>query len=514
MANLPCDKCGSSDGVQDYGDHTHCFVCNSHESEGGGGLNTVTPTGLISFNDLSFSGIPSRGITEATCKLWSYGTTEELHAATYFKDGKPVAQKVRKAHKEFFILGSPNDMGLYGAHLWAPHPKKRLTVVEGEIDALSMSQMMNNEWPVVSIPKGAKGAKKVFMENLEYLCGFKQVVIMFDNDDPGRKAAQECAEVLPVGKCSIATLGLNDPNEYLKAGRSREAVKAMWDAKPWTPEGILTGVSIWEAMTAEDNEDTIPYPWPALNDFTAGGMRTGSMVVWTGPTGRGKSSLLGEVAFDLALIQNMKVGYMALEETGRQTGTRLLSLIMNEPLHLMKGRDRVKVISEHREDVAKFENNVAIYDHWGMKKDESLINRIRFMAKSLECRVIILDHISIVVSAMGEANERIVLDKLMTDLRTLVSETDICLHVVSHLSRGDNRDASHEEGGEIKLSHLRSSHSIAQIADSVIALQVNKNDKISLVSLKQRINGRKGKICDMNYDPDTGRLTQVGLFDD
>ena len=28
-----CDKCGSSDGVEIYEDHTYCFVCNNYEKK-------------------------------------------------------------------------------------------------------------------------------------------------------------------------------------------------------------------------------------------------------------------------------------------------------------------------------------------------------------------------------------------------------------------------------------------------------------------------------------------------
>jgi twinkle protein len=170
------------------------------------------------------------------------------------------------------------------------------------------------------------------------------------------------------------------------------------------------------------------------------------------------------------------------------------------------------MILEHREEVKSFEDRVVIYDHFGMKKDESLIKKVRFMVKAMDCKVIILDHISLVVSAMGDTNERVVLDKLMTDLRTLVSETGCCMHVVSHLSRGSKHDASHEEGGVIKLADLRGSHSIAQLADGVFALQGGEENMIKLVALKQRINGKTGKVCQLSYNPNTGRLAEVGVF--
>jgi len=436
---------------------------------------------------------------------------EDEHIASYWADGKIVAQKVRGRDKAFFILGDFKKAGLFGDNIWAPHPKKNVVVVEGELDALAVSQAQGNEWPVVSVPNGANGAVSAFKKNLEYLEGFKSVVIMFDMDEPGQKAARECAEILQVGKVSIASLPLKDACDMLRAGREHEIVKSMWAAKPFMPDGLLTGEAIWDAMTAEDDEDTIPYPYAQLNNWTAGGMRTGALYVWTSGTGMGKSTILGEIALDLTR-RDVKVGYLALEETGKQTGARMLSIILGQPLQLLKGKERTELILEHREDVKSFEDRVVIYDHFGMKKDESLIKKVRFMVKAMDCKVIILDHISLVVSAMGDTNERVVLDKLMTDLRTLVSETGCCMHVVSHLSRGSKHDASHEEGGVIKLADLRGSHSIAQLADGVFALQGGEENMIKLVALKQRINGKTGKVCQLSYNPNTGRLAEVGVF--
>ena len=52
---------------------------------------------------------------------------------------------------------------------------------------------------------------------------------------------------------------------------------------------------------------------------------------------------------------------------------------------------------------------------------------------------------------------------------------DCSLFVVSHLGRPDG-NRGHENGAEVHLSQLRGSHSIAQLADMVIALRVDAED--------------------------------------
>ena len=92
------------------------------------------------------------------------------------------------------------------------------------------------------------------------------------------------------------------------------------------------------------------------------------------------------------------------------------------------------------------------------------------MATGLDCKVVFLDHLSILLSGL-EGDERRMIDTTMTRLRSLVERTGIALFLVSHLRRASNDKHSHEEGGRVSLSSLRGSHSIAQISDSVIALE-------------------------------------------
>ena len=70
-----------------------------------------------------------------------------------------------------------------------------ITITEGEIDTLSVAQVQGKQYPVVSIPKGVVGVRHVIARNLEYLQGFKYVVLGFDNDEQGRLAAKECIDL-------------------------------------------------------------------------------------------------------------------------------------------------------------------------------------------------------------------------------------------------------------------------------------------------------------------------------
>jgi len=105
----------------------------------------------------------------------------------------------------------------------------------------------------------------------------------------------------------------------------------------------------------------------------------------------------------------------------------------------------------------------------------------------------------------------------MTLLRKLTEETHCCVHLVTHLRRVSG-DKSHEDGVEVNLGHLRGSHGIAQISDSVIAMERDTQSDDPIVSntstirvLKCRYTGDVGKADDLLYDKKTGRMEPIIL---
>ena len=134
------------------------------------------------------------------------------------------------------------------------------------------------------------------------------------------------------------------------------------------------------------------------------------------------------------------------------------------------------------------------------------------MVQSLDCKVIILDHISIVISGLHDGDERRLIDNTMTELRKLVEEVKCAMFVVSHLKRPSG-NLGHEEGVQTSLSHLRGSHALAQLSDAVIGFERNQQHEtesnIMIVRvLKNRWNGECGVATSLIYNKQTGRLAE------
>lgn len=221
QAHQPCPDCGSSDAllINDDGS-SKCFSCGEFTPATGDSPQTETQKKVPKdFLKGTSKAITARCLKQETCKKYKYNTGtykgQEVHIATYRDlDGIPIFQKIRFVeNKEFMIIGKFKPI-LYGMHLFKGNTKK-LIITEGEIDCLSISQVVNG-YPVVSIPNGAHNAKAAIKENLKWLERFEEVVFCFDMDEAGQKAVKECAALLSIGKAKIMSLPLKDPNEMLK----------------------------------------------------------------------------------------------------------------------------------------------------------------------------------------------------------------------------------------------------------------------------------------------------------
>ena len=512
----PCDKC-EGNAVKKYSNgHAHCYKCGAHTfPDGSVDAESDPPTSDKSVVLVAgeYRQLVKRGLRAETLRLFDYRLAGDFHHATYYNaKGKPVAQKRRGADKQFMWVGDPQQALLFGQQLWQGGGRK-VVVTEGEIDAMSMSQVQGNCWPVVSLKDGAASGPASVRANLEWLCSFDEVVFMFDTDEPGVNAALACAELLPPGKASIAKLPLKDANEMLVAGREKELVDAMWRAKPFRPDGIIAGSELWELLQTPDPISQADYPYTELSR-NLHGLRRSEVVTICAGTGIGKSTACREIAYHL-IEQGQKVGYIALEETVKHSAKALMSIHLNRPLHL-RPMDEGDPRMREAYDATLGSDQAVFYDHWGSTESQTLLNKIRFMSVGLGCQWIVLDHISIVVSGDDSRDgERVLLDRAMTNLASLAREVDIGLIIVCHLRKAGGK--AFEEGGQISLVDLRGTAAIAQLSDIVIGLERNQqsgDDNTMIVRvLKNRFSGFTGESGELVYDKETGRLKDDDPFE-
>jgi twinkle protein len=454
-------------------------------------------------------GIPDRNITADTCRFYGVKGDSAKHYYPYGED----AYKVRTVKDKTFAWQGKPDVALFGQDRFSSKSAKAVTIVEGELDALAAYQMLGSKYPVLSIRSGAAGALKDCKQAFEYLDAFETIVICFDADEPGVKAASAVAELFGnKAKIFKHSPDHKDACDYLKANQSQAFVSLWWKAEPYVPDGIVKGVDLLDLVMAPLEKSIADYPYAGLNDLT-GGIRGQELVVVTAGSGLGKSQFLREVIFRLLTTTSHNIGLMFLEESVRKTALSLMSLAANKPLHIaeVNATDTEKELAYQR---TLGTDRIYLYDSFGSNSIDNICNRVRYMAKALDCKFVFLDHISIVISDQSNGDERKAIDEIVTKLRMIVQETGITLFAVSHLRRPDGK--GHEEGAATSLAQLRGSAAIGQLADMVIGLErhAQADDPIErnttrLRVIKNRYSGETGPACAVLYDKFTGRMTEL-----
>lgn len=462
----------------------------------------------------TYTDLPKRGLREETLKLFGYQiakyNNKPVHLAPYRdSNGDIIAQKVRMPNKEFTIVGDASDIQLFGQHLWKAGGR-RIVVTEGELDCLSYAQCAPG-WAVVSVPNGAQSAKKAIKKSIDFLEAFDEVCFLFDNDDPGKKAARECAELITPGKATIASLPLKDANEMLVANRVKELLTSVYNAKVVRPDGVINGNELWEAVS-KPQVMGVPYEFPTFNRVLFG-LRPREIVTLTAGSGVGKSTVAAQIAYDLAVRHGRTVGYVALEESVGRTGLRFMSLALGRPLHLPQDLEE----DERRRafDATLGTGRFLLYDHFGSLDSDHLLAKLRYMVTGLGAEFLFIDHLSILLSGgefmTGNGDERKQIDYTMTKLRSFTEQTGAGMVLISHLKRPQG-DKGFEDGLDPSLSSLRGSQSIAQLSDSVLSVSRNASsgeNRLKIKCLKNRYSGITGDVGYLRYNKDTASLEEV-----
>lgn len=523
--HLPCKSCGSSDGLAMNEDtSTKCFVCDTFtpslinqqdgyiviEEE----VETKDTSSFIKdYNEGVSVSVSDRRINKTTMERYGVVRSGDYYYFPYYNSNSQlVAAKRREVKdKKFTTVGGWSKGTLFGQNLY-PSNGKYLTITEGEFDALAAYQLTGSKYPVVSIRTGAGSALKDAKTNYEYINSFETVVLCFDGDEAGQKAAKEVAELFG-SKCKIFKPDptYKDACEWLAESKEAAFVSRWWAAEPYKPDGIINGADLWEQLKKPKQLPDASWPYAKLNEMMAG-LRKRELITIAAGTGQGKSTFLRQLIHHLIMTTNDNIGMAFLEESPERTALGIMSIEAGKPLHL----PHVEYTEEELKkcyDSTMGTGRCVLFNHFGSLDIDNVLNRLRYMVKGQNCQWLILDHYQMILSGM-DTDERKGLDMLLTKLRTFVEETGVGLFGVSHTRRQQGQGL--ENGAEISLSSLRGTQGISQLSDAVIGLQRDQQDDdeirrntTELRLLKSRFTGETGPAGALYFDKNINRLVEV-----
>jgi len=548
--------CTSSDGMAVYkqADGAYdatCFVCGYYDpdpyantSASLAQASSKTTSQVVSsltvdqISSCPTRGIPSREISEHTATQYGVrtllngydGQTPVAIAFPYYNIYNNIIgyKKRLLADKIFNTIGdcSLENIVLFGQQLYSSGGK-RLYITEGEIDCLSLYQVLRDlagvEYKhlhpcVVSLPHGSKSAASALGSPhvRPFLDKFEEIVLVFDQDDAGREAISSVCAFLPAGKVRVASFSEKDANEMLTKGKSSELKWAvLTQAKQYHPEGITTSRELLTEALRKP-EVGAEWPWPSLTKLTYG-RHPGLYCIGAG-VGIGKTEFFHELIHHIAGTEHRPVGVFLLEESPARTIKILGGKGINAPVHRPDIEFDQDSLLRSIEGFSDPRELLYVFDHKGSRDWDSIYTQAKYLAAVHGVRDIIIDPLTAIIS--HEENTDRALHKLMDDMSKLAQAPYNCtVYFSSHLNEPPRDRRPHEEGGRVHESQFAGSRAMIRFSNYVLGLERNKQDPDPIVRntttvrvLKDRDFGSaSGETFEVYYDQSTGRYLEQNM---
>lgn len=525
-----CPQCldSSRDNLVTHSDDSvYCYGCGYRPDAED---DTVEVEGLISPG--SIMELKARKLSKKTCEKYGITATKytgylkgefrEAHPVVvfnHFSEGQIRKQKIRdiKDRSLCTIKGDTRHNHLFGMHAFNPSDKFFITITEGEFDAAAVHEATG--YAAVSVGNGAQGAAKNVKDNLEWLLKWKHVVINFDNDEPGRKAAEECLKLFEPGKARLCFFPLKDANDMLFANREQEIKVLLWQAEEFFPEDLVTASSVRDRIMTRVVQGA-SWPFAAMTVNTHG-FRGGDIYIVAAGTSVGKSEFVKELILHQIYENNIVCGMFSFEQSAEDTFRRIIGGALNKPIHIPGVEYSDKELGEK---IDELENKLYVFDRRVARESlldfDGICNKIKVLARAKDVKLFVIDNLKAISATLDDPIRGI--EQVMVKLQALAASLDVTFLVVSHLakdkkiSRAGQADESWGTGRAPNLENIYGSSAIEAIADYVFALSRNADSEDDLEQkntrvqcLKARLDGtQRGKSFYLTYDAQTGRLNE------
>lgn len=320
-----------------------------------------------------------------------------------------------------------------------PGSAKTLTITEGELDAISLWQVIRS--PVVSVQSSSSAVRDLALVR-SYLAAFDRVILAFDDDAAGREAAGRVAKLFEFGKVYDVRFGrLKDANAYVEASQDAELGTIWRNAKRYLPDTITSSLDEFKELLATEPSFGVPYPFPTLTEMTYG-IRPGEIVLITAQEGVGKTSLMHAIEHRLLKETKANVGVFHLEETRRQLLESLVGIELGQPIHLPGSGVSADSKSDALEALLEKDDRLFVYNSGHPGDPDLFLDHIRFLVAGCGVQFICFDLVSMVVGGDPTEDKRKLIDYFMMKLEMMVVELGFSAIIVCHVNDdGQTRDS-------------------------------------------------------------------------
>lgn len=483
---------------------------------------------LQEINEYATHALPERKLRRETLEYFGIkigvseedGITPHTHYYPYTKDGEIVGYKVRLIEdKRMWSVGNQKDVDLFGWTQAVQAGGKKLFITEGECDAAALFQIFkdhNKGTPyadlcpaIVSLAHGSGGAAKDLGKAIKDIRQvFKEIILVFDMDGPGKKAAEEVIRIIP--DAMVASLPSKDANACLIEGRSKACYNAcQFNAQKPKNTRLVMGNDLHEVAKAPAIYG-VSWPWKHITEATRG-IRLGETIYIGAGQKQGKSEIVNSLAAHFIKEHGWKVFLVKPEEANNKTYKLVAGKLAGSFFH-----DPTKKFDEAAYDKAGeiISNNLYLLNLYQHVDFNTLKGDIRQAA--LEgCKAIIIDPITNFTNGMDAASANTKLQEIAQELAAMALDLNVVIFIFCHL-RNPDTGPPHERGGEVLSSQFAGSRAMARSCNLMLGLQGNRDPGLkpeernmrTLILLEDREFGETGRFG-LYWDKMTGLFNEI-----
>jgi twinkle protein len=538
-------SCGSRNGLQvfekeDGTTDGYCFSCNTYipdplkdKPEGWRpeGYKKKTPEEIqqeiSEIRSLGAVELKERMLRKETLETFGIkiglsevdGTTPCTHFYPYAKGAKLMGYKTRLIeNKRMWSTGDLRDVDMFNWYKASRSGARRLYITEGELDAVALYQALKDkqrgteyaEQPiaVVSLSHGSSSAVRSINRHIEQIKRlFREVVLVFDMDEPGRIAAEEVSKVFP--EVLKAELPEKDANDCLIKGRAKALCNAVLfqAAKPKNTR-LVWGRDIHE-QAKQKAEWGLSYPWEGLTEATRG-VRFGETIYIGAGEKLGKSEVVNALAAHFVKEHGLKVMLAKPEESNTKTYKLLNAKLSGKIFHDPKVTFDEAAYDSGKDVLADTVCMLNLYQHitWDTLKGDITY------AASEGVKAVFIDPITNLTNGMKSSDINTHLQGVSQELAAMAKDLDIVIFIFCHLNKPNG--TPWDRGGKITTDYFAGSSAMARSCNYAIGLEGNKDPELdedqrnmrTLVLLADREFGESGEIH-LYWDRATALFNEV-----
>lgn len=467
-----------------------------------------------------FSYFTKRGITSETVSKFQISEGVEwmpqdqkehkVICFNYFLEDDLINIKFKTSDKMFKMV---KDARKIPYNINSINNKSYVVICEGEEECMVWDQCGISS--AVSVPNGASKNNN----NLEWLDSVydlfegKVIYLATDNDEPGRKLAEDLARRFDASDIRIIRFpeGQKDANDCLKA-YGADFVKRLWENAEHLPVAEISSASDYRAAIETYYESG--YPVGALVDMSETdshlSWNRGELVVVTGIPGSGKSTWLDYMFIRLAYLKGWKFGMFSPENIAPLKITRMSEQLMGKGMKQMNKTElnrAITIIDKHF-----WFYNVETMEDYSLT---ALLKIAATMVKRNGIDCLCLDPFNYIEQDSSDESSNEKIGNLLRKLKQFAVKYNVNVTLVAHPRKMDKTGGNYNVP---RLYDISGSHHFFNVPDVGIAVHRTFENgtkdpvEVHIQKIKYHFRGKLGRI-DYFFNRDSGQYSEDDKFE-